>query len=223
MTGNFTFGGISAANYGVSVDCSQSFATPQRIIEVTQVLGRNGDHILYDPGTFENVIISYPCFIPSEFTSRFSDFLAHLYAKQNYQTLTDTAHPGLQRSAYFVQAVTPQTGVYNKSGMFTLQFSCGPWYLSLGLSPIDFTENGRIVNPTPFVSKPKYYVEGVGTVTLGIASFTTTASPTNIDVDHLETDNPFTGPYVRLSPGETEIVLGEGITLLRITPRWWTI
>ena len=57
MTGNLIFGGISAADYGISVDCSQSFVTPQRRVETAQVLGRSGDIILYDPGVFDDVII----------------------------------------------------------------------------------------------------------------------------------------------------------------------
>lgn len=226
MTGNFTFGGISAADYGVSVDCSQSFATPQRRVETAQVLGRNGDIILYDPGVFDDVVISYPCFIPSDFPTRFSNFMAAIHSKRGRQRLEDTAHTDRYRTAYFIQAVTPQTGVFNKSGMFTLQFSCGPWWLNSGEIPVDFTEDGSITNPTWYTAKPTYYVEGVGTVTLGAGagvSFTTTASPTTIDVSTLSSDNPTTGNYATLPRGTCPIRLGEGITLLRVTPHWWTI
>lgn len=223
MTGNLIFGGISAADYGISVDCSQSFATPQRRVETAQVLGRNGDIVLYDPGTFDDVVISYPCFIPSDFTSRFPDFMAHIHAKRGRQALRDSAHPDRYRTAIFQQAITPQTGVYNKSGVFTLQFACGPWWLDSGMTPIDYTEDGEITNPTQFTSKPTYYIEGVGTVTIGSASFTTTASPTTINVANMETTNPFTGSYINITPGTFSVTLGEGVTLLRITPYWWTI
>ena len=227
MTGNLTFGGISAADYGISVDCSQSFAMPQRRVETAQVLGRSGDIILYDPGVFDDVVISYPCFISSDFPTRFANFMAAIHSKRGRQRLEDTAHPDRYRTAYFMQAVTPQTGVFNKSGMFTLQFSCSPWWLDSGMTPVDFTEDGSIRNPTLYTSRPTYYVEGVGTVTLGAGtgiSFTTTVSPTTINVSNQETDQPVTGtPFVLLPPGNLPVRLGEGITLVRITPYWWTI
>ena len=225
MTGNLTFGGISAADYGISVDCSQSFATPQRRVETAQVLGRNGDIILYDPGVFDDVIISYPCFIASDFMSRFPDFMAHIHSKRGRQRLEDTAHTDRYRTAYFMQAVTPQTGAFNKSGMFTLQFACGPWWLNSGMTPIDYTESGTITNPTQFTAKPTYYVEGTGRISFGSGTpyMEITTSGTTINVSNMESDNAFGGSYVSLSPGTSSFTLGEGITLFRVTPYWWTI
>ena len=227
MTGNLTFGGTSAADYGISVDCSQSFATPQRRVETAQVLGRSGDIILYDPGVFDDVIISYPCFIASDFMSRFPDFMAHIHSKRGRQRLEDTAHTDRFRDAYFMQAITPQTGAFNKSGMFALQFSCGPWWLNSGQTAIDYTEDGTITNPTMFYAKPTYYVEGIGTVTLssnaGSVSFTTTDSPTTINVANAEADHTISGNYIQIPHGTYSVTLGEGITLVRITPYWWTI
>ena len=223
MTGYLTFGGISSASYGVSVDCSQSFATPERKIETAEVLGKNGDVITYDPGYFKMVVISYPCFIESGFSTRFPEFIAHLAAMTYHRVLRDSAHPDRYRMARFYRAVNPQTGIYNNSGSFTLEFECGVWYLDSGGTAVEFTEDGTITNPTAFISNPKYYVEGVGTVTIGSASFTTTVSPTTINVHNLESDNPFTGTFIRITPGERPVALGEGITLLRITPNWWTI
>ena len=225
MTGNLTFGGISAADYGISVDCSQSFATPQRRVETAQVLGRNGDIVLYDPGVFDDVIISYPCFIASDFVSRFPDFMAHIHSKRGRQRLEDTAHTDRYRSAYFMQAITPQTGAFNKSGMFTLQFSCGPWWLNSGMTPIDYTESGAITNPTQFTAKPTYYVEGTGRISFGSGTpyMEITTSGTTINVSNMESNNAFGGSYIQLSPGTSSFTLGEGITLFRVTPYWWTI
>lgn len=225
MTGNLTFGGISAADYGISVDCSQSFATPQRRVETAQVLGRNGDIVIYDPGTFDDVVISYPCFIPSDFTSRFPDFMAHIQAKRGRQALRDSAHPDRYRTAIFQQAITPQTGAYNKSGVFTLQFACGPWWLDSGMTPIDYTESGAITNPTQFTAKPTYYVEGTGRISFGSGTpyMEITTSGTTINVSNREADHAFSGSYVSLSPGTSSFTLGEGITLFRVTPYWWTI
>ena len=225
MTGNLTFGGISAADYGISVDCSQSFATPQRRVETAQVLGRNGDIVLYDPGTFDDVVISYPCFIPSDFTSRFPDFMAHIHAKRGRQALRDSAHPDRYRTAIFQQAITPQTGAYNKSGVFTLQFACGPWWLDSGMTPIDYTESGTITNPTQFLAKPTYYVEGTGRISFGSGTpyMEITTSGTTINVSNREADHAFSGSYVSLSPGTASFTFDEGITLFRVTPYWWTI
>ena len=225
MTGNLTFGGISAADYGVSVDCSQSFATPQRRVETAQVIGRSGDIILYDPGVFDDLIISYPCFIASDFMSRFPDFMAHIHSKRGRQRLEDTAHTDRYRSAYFMQAITPQTGAFNKSGMFTLQFSCGPWWLNSGMTPIDYTESGTITNPTQFTAKPTYYVEGTGRISFGSGTpyMEITTSGTTINVSNREADHAFSGSYVSLSPGTASFTLDEGITLFRVTPYWWTI
>lgn len=225
MTGNLIFGGISAADYGISVDCSQSFATPQRRVETAQVLGRNGDIVLYDPGTFDDVVISYPCFIPSDFTSRFPDFMAHIHAKRGRQALRDSAHPDRYRTAIFQQAITPQTGVYNKSGVFTLQFACAPWWLDSGMTPIDYTESGTIINPTQFTAKPTYYVEGTGRISFGSGTpyMEITTSGTTINVSNRDADHAFSGSYVSLSPGTASFTLDEGITLFRVTPYWWTI
>ena len=124
-----------------------------------------------------------------------------------------------------MQAITPQTGAFNKSGMFTLQFSCGPWWLDSGMTPIDYTESGTITNPTQFTAKPTYYVEGTGRISFGSGTpyMEITTSGTTINVSNMESDNAFGGSYVQLSPGTASFTLGEGITLFRVTPYWWTI
>ena len=225
MTGSFTVGGISSAEYGISVDMSQSFAMPQRRVETAQVPGRNGDIILYDPGVFDDVVISYPCFIASDFMSRFPDFMARIHSKRGRQRLEDSVHPDRYRSAYFMQAITPQTGAFNKSGMFTLQFSCGPWWLNSGMVPIDYTESGTITNPTMFMAKPTYYIEGTGRISFGSGTpyMEITTSGTTINVGNTEADQYFSGYYVQLPAGTSAFTLDEGITLFRVTPYWWTI
>lgn len=223
MTGFLTFGGVSTADYGISVDTSQSFATPQRRVETTGILGRSGEYILYDPGTFDNVVISYPCFIQTNFASRFPDFMAHIHALHGLQVLRDSAHADRYRDAYFMQAVTPQTGVYNKAGVFTLQFSCGVWRLDSGLTVQTFTSNGTITNPTAMIAKPTIYVEGTGDVTINGKTIGITVTETTVNTELMEEDHPITGDYPDLAPGSNTVTLGSGITKVTITPNWWTI
>jgi phage-related protein len=223
MTGYLTFGDVSTAEYGISVDTSQSFVTPERRVETTQVLGRNGDYILYDPGVFENAVVSYPCFIRSGFEHRFSDFMTRLATLRGLQVLRDSAHPGRYRSAYFMQSVAPQPGAYNVAGVFTLQFSCGVWRLDEGDVAVTFTSNGVLHNPTLATAKPLLYVVGTGNVTIAEQTIQIKTSGTTVDTELREETHPIGGVYPVLQTGNNEIRLASGITRVDITPRWWSL
>lgn len=147
--GNFlTFDDIVSNEYYVWISGEGTYDSPDRDVELLQIPGRSGD-LLQDNGRFQNVDITYPCFISKGFESRFDEFRAKLMSKAGkYFLLSDTYHPNEFRMAMIRGAIQPQTGPYNRSGRFNLVFSCKPQrYLKNGVDLVELPETVTVFGP----------------------------------------------------------------------------
>lgn len=132
-------------NWGIVVDSSDTWVTPERDREFYHVPGRNGDLIL-DRGSWNNVEIVYHCHIDDNFDTQFPAFIEWLSGELGYAELVDLDnHPDVYRLAVPLFGIEPNTTFTNKTANFDVIFSCKPQvFINDGIDRImtlDFTED----------------------------------------------------------------------------------
>lgn len=220
---------------GIYVDASLSFNKPLKNVETFSVPGRSGD-LVTDYGTFQNVLIPYPCFIRGNFNTAFDTLVNTLGAYVGYQKIecsNDTTH---FRLGVPVIPEAPTAKLLNKDGYFNLVFNCKPQkFLTSGETATTYTSaSSTVTNPTKFASKPLIRVTGTGSCTVNGVTITVTGSNPYVDIDceamecyygttSVNSLVSFSGnDFPVLSPGSNAIVKNT-VTSITITPRWWEL
>jgi len=164
VTGNsFSLDGVSSDLYGVGLSGTGVWDAPARKGESISVPGRNGN-IWVDDGSFENILVTYPCWMSEDFAENVGDFRSFLSRHSDqYYKLTDTYNKNEYRLGRYAGAFTATPGTRNITGKFDVTFDCQPQrYLNSGAewrnmevvapSEILFAET----NPTGFMSYPVF-------------------------------------------------------------------
>ena len=173
--GYFTLDGHDTTEWGIGLSGTGVWDAPARKGESISVPGRNGN-IWVDDGSFENILVTYPCWMPEGFDSNIDDFRAYLSLhSDDYYVLTDTYHPNEYRLGRYAGPFSSVPGTRNITGRFDVVFDCQPLrYLTLystwiALSPTFcntggvFTPNWSETNPTRFSVMPVLKVSGTPT------------------------------------------------------------
>lgn len=168
MRHSIVFGGIDSADYGIYISGEGVFNAPKRAVEMIEVPGRNGAFAL-DKGYWENVTVTYPCFVYesdlSTFAQTLRDFRNALKSQIGYQRLEDSIHTDEYRMAVYVDEFDVDPLKYNTLGEFDLKFNCKPQrYLTSGETELTMSRNQTLTNPTMFDASPLLKVNGYGTV-----------------------------------------------------------
>lgn len=165
---NFVFGSETLypnSNYDIHIDQSEIYQTPEKDYEFVEVPGLNGN-LLFDNRRFKNITIPINCFIRTNFPVRFRALMNYLLSTNGYQKLYLPQDEGYYRLGVFHRATQSDTGAFNKSGKFTLEFECKPQrFLTTGDSLMEVTES-TITNPTNFEAKPMIRFYGNGSFTV---------------------------------------------------------
>lgn len=153
----FTLDGHSTTEWGIGLSAGGAYDAPARKGESISVPGRNGN-IWVDDGSFENIMLTYPCWMSEDFDANIDGFRAFLSLHSDqYYELRDTYHPNEYRLARYAGAFTADPGTRNKSGRFDVVFDCYPQrFLDSGNTWTALTIGGttNITNPTPFDAAP---------------------------------------------------------------------
>lgn len=230
MIKTFTYNGKTSNSFGVYIKGEGTYNSPERDVEYVTIPGRDG-LLLLDKGRFSNVAVSYPCFIKRDFESNAAEVRQWLIGDTNYHRLEDDFHPDEFRLAVYEGAVDFNVFA-NIVGDFVLNFSAKPQrWLKSGETAQEVQSGQLLENPTEMTAKPLILVNGAGELTVGDISVITTAPNTVIDCETMncyyngENLNNVTqvGEFPILGPGSTEITIGEGISSVQITPRWWRL
>lgn len=234
MIGNLIINGINSQAYGVYISEAGTYDAPVRNYDNFQIPGRSGDLII-DRGTFSNVEITYQAFIQSNFGERFREWRNFLAKQSGYLRIADTFHTGEYRKGKLRENIKIISTAQDQIGAFAMIFDCAPQrYLNSGEEPVEFTESGSISNEYQ-PSDPVIRVYGHGEVGIGSQIITIASHPYEyIDIDSEIMDchygstncNQYVSPmeqYPKLATGATGITLGEEITMVEITPRWWML
>ena len=171
LLNHLTFDGVDSSSFGVFISGDGVFDAPARRGEMISIPGRNGS-LFMDEGVFENITVEYPAFIGTGyeelFRTKLGDLRSTLSSRGNYKRLTDTYHPDEFRLGVFREGLEVDPQHITRAGGFTMKFDCKPQrYLVSGESPVLFSTNGTIYNPTDFESSPLIKVTGNGTVAIG--------------------------------------------------------
>lgn len=190
-----SFNGKSSRDFGITISGSGTYTKPARRVERVVIPGRNGELTISD-GSWENVIITYPCFAFRNFPAKMDWISAWLLAPAGYCRLEDTYHPEHFRYATFHGGIEPTAATLNRHGRFDLQFNCKPMkYLKNGFQWMGVA-NHAFVNPTGFPAKPLIRIKGPGIRMLTIngtrvrvgASTPGGDTPVNYDEMYLDCD-----------------------------------
>lgn len=224
-----SYDGRRMDSFGVFISGEGVFNTPSKDVEFVSIPGRNGD-LTIDNHRFNNIKITYPAFIRSDFTQKNRDLVSFLGSMRGYKRLEDDYNPDYYRMAVYESGFEFSTTPWNLGAKFDLVFNCKPQkFLKVGENEIDIVTSGVVFNPTRFNSKPLIVVNGTGTFTVGDYSFTIDAdcpmSTVYLDCDLMDAFNGTTNLNNYVSGEFPELVPGENIisNSMTITPRWWTI
>lgn len=236
----FVFDGKSSSDYGVFLDSTSIFGTPERDIEEVSIPGRNGT-LTIDNKRFKNIDIPYNCYITKDAPVRFKALQDFLLKNIEYRRLEDTADAN-----HFRMAKISSKNDFNlisqhfKQGTFPIIFNCMPQnFLKSGEAIIAFNKNGELINQTYFEASPLIRIYGKGVLTIGNGSIEILKEGNEyIDID-CENHNAYENDQYRndcisvsykgkkhaypiLEPG-SNVVTFTGITKIEIKPRWWEL
>lgn len=229
---------FDSEDIGVYISGNGVYNAPERDYEMASIPGKNGQ-LAIDHGRYENIEVTYPCFIwantQQEFREKMRTIRAKLTSKLGYKRLEDTYHPDEYRMAIYKAGIEIDPVYYNRAGEFELTFDCKPQrFLKSGENQVTVANNGTITNPTLFESLPIIETQGAGTLTINNSTITiTNTGKTILDSEMMEAymeengaiipkNDSVSGEFPKLQSG-ANTVSRTGITSVKITPRWWTL
>ncbi len=234
MKQHLFFDGTDLNEFGALPVIGNIYASAVRDYEAVTVPGRNGA-LLIDKGNYGNVLRRYDVYFSGPLAAgnaaRLRSFLA---TRPGYRKIEDTLHPDEYCLGCFRGGLDSTLDNVKYVG-YRLEFDCKPQrFLKEGDETIPLTGGGILANPEPTTARPLIRVYGSGTVSVG--GITVTIAPSAnayVDIDS-ELQDCFCGDvncnslvtvadFPVLGPGETTVTLGEGITQIEITPRWWRL
>lgn len=224
------FNGKDFADFGVHVDESKAFGSPEKDYELVEIMGRNGNLSIYND-RFKDITLPFPCFIRTGFIEKYRLLLAYLNSQTGYQRLETDKEPNHFRKALFQGIVDPQTTAFNHGGFFTVNLLAHPQrFLKSGEIPVSATE---LWNPTYFDSHPLIRCYGNGSLTINSQTITVASNPyeyVDIDCDIMDAFCGANNANSYVSFDTDSVVLRSGtngithnMTKVEITPRWYEI
>ena len=235
--------------FGVYIDTSLIFNKPKKDVEVISIPGRDSA-LIVDYGTFQNFVLTVPCFMKDDnaldFADRYTLLIDFLGSIRNYVRIRFSNEPAHFRIGYPIMGQAPTIKRLNREGRFDLSFNCRPFrYLRNGEQAIAIDESPKeIINPTEFDALPFIDIYGYGRLeiisgSVGGAQIEIAQHPSgfirinsenmtitgNLPYPYKASDyvTIITGGYPRLLPGENTIITDSTIfssTNSAIYPRW---
>ena len=125
----FTYDGMNSADFDLYIAGDSVYDAPTRDMDMITIPGRNGQ-LSIDQGRFENITVTYPCFIwadtQAEFRTKVRAIRNWLCAKTSYFKLSDEYNPESYRLGIYKSGLEVEPIFYNKAGRFELSFDCKP-------------------------------------------------------------------------------------------------
>ena len=146
--------GTDLATYGVYVSGQGTFGAPSKDVTTYSVPGRNG-LILGVNERMENIQVTYPCFIYTNFETNMRNLRSFLLSQSGYVKINDDYDTTHFRMGFFEAGIDPDVTEKNDAGSFNLTFNCQPQrLLNSGQTKTTVTSSTTFTNPTLFNSKP---------------------------------------------------------------------
>lgn len=182
MRQQLTFNGRALSDFGVWFDGSVSFGSPERDVELVEVVGRDGA-LSISNDRFRNIEITFPCAIRSNFITNYRNLMAFLNSSKGYCRLETTQEPSHYRKALFMNQTDPTGYKLNTHGRFDLVFQ---------VMPQRFLKTGET---TTFVSSSSSDVTG-NPVSISNPSGLTSLTGLSVDIEPVQDLNGYDAPWV---------------------------
>lgn len=235
MIGEIVVNGKSSRDFNVYLTDAGIYGMPERDSESIQVKGRSGDLVI-DNGRYKNKQTRFPCLVTENFQDNCAEFIGYLLNQTGYAKIETSFLPNEYIFGRYIGEVDPSSVVDASAGNFEIVFDRKPQrYLRDGEDPIEFTANGSLFNRYSGLALPLVRVYGTGTVTIGGITITVNSVNTYVDID-CETQDAYKGTtncngnitlnseeFFKLKTGVNNIALGNNISKVVITPRWWKL
>ena len=236
--GRVFFDGKDSKLFGLVVENLPSYFYAERPFNHKPVNGKNGD-VLLDPGRYENVkkVYKMACYAPDRnFFESAVALSTWLHSPgSDYLRLEDSYEPTTYRMAVYEEANEVEN-IEGVAGKVEVTFNCMPQrFLISGDDVININSSGTTVyNPTVYPAKPILEVEGVGTLSINNQSIDIYYNYNSLIID-CEKSNAqdlagvnmnqyiYCDEFPVLVAGNNTITFTEGITSVKITPRWWIL
>ena len=171
IANEFTFGGVSTADYGLVVEGPGNYSAPTRAVEVINIPGRDGAFAL-DKGYYENVTVEFNVAAKGATQADFDDVISAfrnaIVTQKGYIRLEELYHPGEYRMARYAGGFDEDPAFHGNGAIFKVKFDCKPQrYLTDGETVVSVEDGDTLTNPTLFEAHPLLAVEGYGTITFG--------------------------------------------------------
>lgn len=170
IANEFTFGGVSTADYGLVVEGPGNYSAPTRAVEVINIPGRDGAFVL-DKGYYENVPAEFNVVAKGATQSDFKDIISAfrnaIVSQKGYVRLEELYQPGEYRMARYAGGFDEDPTFHGNGAIFKVKFDCKPQrYLTDGETAVSVEDGDTLTNPTLFEAHPLLEVEGYGTNTV---------------------------------------------------------
>ena len=158
---------IDLSTYGVYISGQGTFGSGAKEYNYYNIPGRNGSVLGYRP-RLENVNVTYPAGIYTNFSQNIRDLRSLLLSREGYVKINDDYDTTHFRLGAYTDEFTPDVTQLNDAGQFDITFNCRPErWLNTGETTVTYTPSGSyytLTNPTRFTSRPNYRIYGYGTV-----------------------------------------------------------
>lgn len=221
------------SKYHVTYAGSDDDGAPIRDIDEIDVPGRNGT-IIVDNGRWKNKSVNYFCFMDKTVKDDLKIFREYLMSlKGSYFKIEDSDKNDEFRNGRLSDSFDPQRDLNYSTASFVIATSCYPQrWLKTGETPVAFSAEGSITNPTSFDAKPLITVTGTGVLSVNGTIVTINKNDTTITLN-CEAEDAYTGvenkngdifidDFPTLQPGVNAIIPADQMTV-EITPRWWRL
>ena len=234
--GLLVYDGEASSDYGMVIAEAPSFDNPERKKTVYNVPGKNGS-IIFQQDAWEDVPRAYRVWLANDIedlATKVRAFSGMLNSKKGYLRLEDNFEPEIYRLAYFPGG-NEFSNVLTAYGEATITFICrAEKFLKAGDIPVSVVDGDEIFNDTRYAAKPIIHIEGSGTIEISIGGNTIVADVDdyiNIDCEsmnayRLGTENKnsdISGSFPVLLPGANTVQITGTVTLVTVTPRFFTI
>lgn len=237
--GSLTYNGVSSTSLGIYITGAPSYDAAELDITAYSVPGRNGD-ILIPNNRYKNITLTYPAFIPYNFSTNAQAIRNWLRSSETYARLTDTYDTLHERSALAIGIQKFDPTIHNTAANFKLVFNCKPQrFRVIGSSTI--TSPHTAVNPTKFDALPRFLLTNISSSSAyisvtntkyGVQKMEATGAFTggvyidcgsqNIYTGAVNHNDLFTGDFPILAPGSNTIQF-SGIGTVSFTPFYWEL
>lgn len=182
--GTIKIANMNLETFNVFTDESEIFVTPEKDYEFIEVLGLNG-RLTIDNHRFKDVTLPINCFIRKNFARNYTNLMNFLLGLDGYAPIELSNDLNHIRYGLFYNAVRADTGSFNKSGHFTLNFNCKPQRYIANVAPIVIEQSGYyLYSYNDFETKPiitfygngSFKIEGGSEILGTFKSFTVTVS-----------------------------------------------